>query len=204
MSLSVHDESQYPTRRQRIDPLLKPGARSPRMKMSDRLETALMEDIGRTQVDVVMDPVSHLPQEALAPLVAESELDGWRFVRRLADEWTSGANRFDKPAEALFIASLDGAIVGVCGLNVDPYAGDESVGRVRRLYVLRAYRGRGIGRGLVQAVVSAAAIGRFRMLRVRTESPEAGRFYDRLGFHQVAGIADCTHALDLVGAFQRT
>jgi GNAT superfamily N-acetyltransferase len=163
-----------------------------------------MEDIGRTQVDVVMDPVSHLPQEALAPLVAESERDGWRFVRRLADEWTSGANRFDKPAEALFITSLDGAIVGVCGLNVDPYAGDESVGRIRRLYVLRAYRGRGIGRGLVQAVVSAATVGRFRMLRVRTESPEAGRLYERLGFHQVAGIADCTHALDLVRAFQRT
>src|SRR4029077_6614438 len=99
-----------------------------------------MEDIGRTQVDVVRDPVTPLPREALAPLVAESERDGWQFVRRLADEWTSGANRFDKPDEALFIASVDSVIVGVCGLNADPYASDESVGRVRHLYVLRAYR----------------------------------------------------------------
>jgi GNAT superfamily N-acetyltransferase len=121
----------------------------------------------------------------------------------LTDEWTSGANRFDKPDEALFVASVHGVVVGVCGLNVDPYGGDESVGRVRRLYVLRAYRGRGVGRRLVQAVVSAAAIRRFRMLRVRTENPEAARLYERLGFRQVAGIADCTQALDLVRAFQR-
>ena len=34
----------------------------------------------------------------------------------------------------------EGRLVGVCGLNVDPYLDDPSVGRVRHLYVLVAAR----------------------------------------------------------------
>jgi GNAT superfamily N-acetyltransferase len=148
---------------------------------------------------VAVDPVGELLPDALAPLVAESEREGWRFVRRLADEWASGINRFDRPGEVLFVARVAGSIVGVCGLNSDPYAADETTGRVRRLYVLRAYRGRGAARQLVRAVI-AAAVGRFQRLRVRTENPEAGRLYQTLGFQPVAGVADCTHALTLVRA----
>src|SRR5712692_9919279 len=56
---------------------------------------------------------------ALAALIAEGGQSGSRFVGRLATEWDSGANRFDKPGEALFVARVDGRPVGVCGLNVD-------------------------------------------------------------------------------------
>jgi GNAT superfamily N-acetyltransferase len=150
-------------------------------------------------VAIVVDLVRDLPPEALAPLVAESEHEGWRFVRRLADEWASGTNRFDGPGEVLFVARVDGSIIGVCGLTADPYTTDEATGRVRRLYVLRSYRGSGIGGQLVRAVM-AAATGRFQRLRVRTRSPEAGQLYQRLGFQPVAGVADCTHILELVRA----
>jgi ribosomal protein S18 acetylase RimI-like enzyme len=149
------------------------------------------------RMEVVVDPVSVLPLDALAPLLAESEGEGWRFVRRLADEWARGANRFDRPGEALFMAQAGGSIVGVCGLNADPYAADGAVGRVRRLYVLRAYRGRGVGRRLVQAVVAAAA-GRFRVLRVRTENSDASRLYERLGFQPLPGAPDSTHLMEPV------
>ncbi len=145
-------------------------------------------------MNITIDRVTDLPSDALAPLVAEAERDGWRSVRRLADEWAAGTNRFDRPGEALFAARADRSLVGVCGLNVDPYVGDEMIGRVRRLYVLRAYRGMGVGRRLVQAVIAAAA-AHFGTLRVRTENPEAGRLYERLGFRPVAGVADCTHCL---------
>jgi ribosomal protein S18 acetylase RimI-like enzyme len=148
---------------------------------------------------VAVDQVRDLLPDALALLVADSECEGWRFVRRLADEWTSGRNRFDRPGEALFVARVSGSIVGVCGLNADPFAADRTTGRVRRLYVLREYRGRGFGEQLVRAVVAAAS-GRFRRLRVRTESWEADRLYQRLGFQPTAGEADCTHAFDLVTA----
>jgi GNAT superfamily N-acetyltransferase len=150
-------------------------------------------------VAVAIDAVRDLSPDALAPLIAESEREGWRFVRRLADEWAVGVNRFDRPGEALFVARMGRSLIGVCGLNADPFAAEETTGRVRRLYVLRAYRSRGIGRQLVEAVL-AAATGRFQRLRVRTESLVAGRLYERLGFQPVAGVADCTHTLDPVPA----
>jgi GNAT superfamily N-acetyltransferase len=82
----------------------------------------------------------------------------------------------------------------VCGLNIDPYVGDDRVGRVRRLYVLAGYRGLGIGSRLVDAVVRAAR-GRFLSLRMRTESPAAAAFYERLRFRRVE-LPDCTHVLE--------
>jgi GNAT superfamily N-acetyltransferase len=148
---------------------------------------------------VAVDPVRALPLDDLAPLVAESEREGWRFVRRLVDEWVAGTNRFDRPGEALFVAWLGESIIGVCGLNADPYTADGATGRVRRLYVLRAYRGRGVGGSLLRAVLTAAT-GRFKRLRVRTENPEAGRLYRRHGFRPAVGEADCTHTFELVAS----
>jgi GNAT superfamily N-acetyltransferase len=63
----------------------------------------------------------------------------------------SGTNRFNKRGEAIFAASAAGALIGVCGLNVDPYASDPRVGRVRHLYVLSGFRQLGVGRQLVEA-----------------------------------------------------
>ncbi len=147
-------------------------------------------------MEFVVRAVDGLSPEALAPLAEESERSGWRSVRRLADDLRSGANRFDRPGERLFAATYGAAVVGVCGLNVDPYADEPKVGRIRRLFVLNAYRGRGVGATLVRMAVAAAA-GRFRRLRVRTENAQAGRLYERLGFLPVFGMADCTHVLEL-------
>jgi GNAT superfamily N-acetyltransferase len=146
-------------------------------------------------MDVIIERLTDLPPDSLAGLVAESEQTGWRFVRRLSDEWAAGANRFDKPGEALFGARIAGRLVGVCGLNVDPYAADRSIGRLRRLYVLADFRRLGVGRRLVEAVL-ASARGRFASLRLRTESAAAAAFYERLGFRRV-GYADCTHVVPL-------
>jgi GNAT superfamily N-acetyltransferase/2'-5' RNA ligase len=138
-----------------------------------------------------------LAGEAVAPLVAESEGAGLRLVRRLVDDWASGANRFDRPGEAFFVAVQDGRVIGVCGLNVDPYAGIARVGRVRHLYVLTAHRRRGVGRSLVQAVVEAAG-DRFDELRLRTQDPAAARLYECLGFVACTDAAASTHRRLLV------
>src|SRR5262249_36726594 len=131
-----------------------------------------------------------------AELLAESEQAGFRFVRRLVEEWQSGSNRFARPGEALFAAVSEGRIVGVCRLNVDPYASCASGGRVRRLYVLSAFRRRGVGRRLVQEVI-AASRGAFRSLRLRTETAEASRLYSALGFQECVSVPDCTHVMEL-------
>jgi len=128
-------------------------------------------------------------------LVAESERAGLRLVRRLVDEWNDGSNRFDRPGEALFGARLDGRLVGVCGLNVDLYAGDARVGRVRHLYVLDASRRLGVARALMADVFTAAR-GRFDTLRLSTRNPAAARLYESLGFRSITA-GDCTHVMAL-------
>jgi GNAT superfamily N-acetyltransferase len=136
------------------------------------------------------------PAGRLGALITESETHGVRFVRRLADEWTSGANRFDQPGEVLFIARIDGDVVGVCGLNVDPYAGDQNVGRVRHLYVRVSHRRLGVGQRLVIEVIQAAR-GRFDDLRLRTENPGAAQLFEALGFRRAVDVRDYTHVMDL-------
>jgi GNAT superfamily N-acetyltransferase len=141
-----------------------------------------------------IDRLTEPPGQALVALIAESETCGFGFVRRLADDWSSGANRFDRSGEALFVARVDDDAVGVCGLNVDPYSAAPEVGRVRHLYVLAAHRRRGVGRQLLAAVV-AAARGRFATLRLRAGNAEAARFYERLGFRRRADLLHCTHVM---------
>lgn len=135
------------------------------------------------------------PVEHLQALITESERQGFRFVRRLVEEWSSGANRFDRPGEVLFVARSGGDVVGVCGLNVDPHADDPKVGRVRHLYVLVPHRRAGIGEQLVADIVEAAR-GRFERLNLRTTNAAAARLYERLGFHRTAA-RDSTHTLEL-------
>ena len=144
----------------------------------------------------LFERVSGAPLDRLAALLAESERQGLRFVRRLVEEWSSGANRFDRPGEALFVARVGDDVVGVCGLNVDPYAGDSKIGRVRHLYVVVPHRRSGIGEQLVVDVLEAAR-GRFERLHLRTTNVTAARLYERLGFRRTFDARDRTHVLDV-------
>ena len=127
--------------------------------------------------------------------MTESEQAGLSLVRRLVDEWRDGSNAFDRPGEAVFGARVDGRLVGVCGLNVDPYAGDVRVGRVRHLYVLVASRRLGVARALMAEIIEAAR-GRFGALRLSTSNPAAARLYESLGFRAITGT-HCTHVMAL-------
>ena len=136
------------------------------------------------------------PAGPLADLVAESEREGLPLVRRLVDEWASGATRFDGPGEALFVAREGARVVAVGGLSVDPYAARPDVGRVRHLYVRPTHRRRAVGAALVSTII-ATARGRFARLHLRTNNPAAARLYERLGFRPTPGAAQHTHVLAL-------
>ena len=88
-------------------------------------------------------------------------------------------------------------MVGICGLNRDPYASDSRIGRVRRLYVAPAQRRHGVGRELLETVVTHAR-RHFRLLRVRSEA--ANEFYTAQGFRRVASDEEVTHVLDFSNA----
>jgi GNAT superfamily N-acetyltransferase len=143
-----------------------------------------------------IERLDELRSERVDPLVGESEQAGLGFVRRLAEEWASGRNRFDRPGEAFFAATLGGRMVGVCGLNIDPYTSAPKVGRVRHLYVRLEYRHLGVGRQLVGEIIRVARDS-FEHLRLRTSNPAAARLYERMGFRRCDGAADCTHVMEL-------
>jgi len=147
-------------------------------------------------MSVQIEPIASLSATELEPLLTESERDGWRFVRRLLDEWSSGENRFTQPGERLWGARSAGQLIGICGLTGDPYQADRRVGRIRRMYVLRDWRRRGIGRQLLEQAI-ATARSTFSELRLRTESPEAALFYEGLGFQIQRDAPHCTHILRL-------
>lgn len=154
----------------------------------------MRQQMASDSVSVIL--MTCLPFDRFAELVGESEREGYGFLRRLVDDWEDGSSRFARSGEALFAAVAAGRVVGVCGLNIDPYLRDDRVGRVRHLYVTAEYRRRGVGHRLVAEVVRSAR-GRFDQLRLRTESDPAARFYEEIGFRRCRGTADCTHTRNL-------
>ncbi|HEX2205461.1 MAG TPA: GNAT family N-acetyltransferase [Longimicrobium sp.] len=133
---------------------------------------------------MIVRPLARQDLAALEPLVAESEADGFHFLRRFHGDWLAGRARADAVDE-WFLGVFDGgALVAVGGVTPDPYAADARVGRVRHLYVARAHRRRGLGRRLL-AELEARARGVYDLLRLRTDTPEASRFYESLGFAPV-------------------
>lgn len=136
-----------------------------------------------------------LPVDGFDRLHAEARTEGFNFMDTLADDWISGANRFDGPGELLFGQFDDGELIAVGGLNRDPFAGRDEVGRIRRVYVRAAWRNRGAGRALVTALIEQAR-AHFSCVRLRAESADAARLYERLGFAPIDD-SSATHVLAL-------
>jgi ribosomal protein S18 acetylase RimI-like enzyme len=145
-----------------------------------------------------IERIDCLPIDRLNPLVTLAEATGFHALSRLLTDWQSGRNRFDQPGEAIFIATDNECVVGICGLNRDPYLEDPAVGRVRHLYVDVDHRRKGIGSQLVREVMRAA-MGRFTRLRLRTNSPDADGFYRSLGFMRFTAEPACSHQVVLDG-----
>jgi GNAT superfamily N-acetyltransferase len=120
-------------------------------------------------------------QPDLDEIRAEAADDGFRFIEKLMTDWESGANRFDQPGEC-FLGAFSGAdLVGMGGLNRDPYAKGETAGRIRHLYVRRAARGQGVGSALLRRLLDEASAA-FDLVRPRTDTREAAAFYLSHGF----------------------
>jgi GNAT superfamily N-acetyltransferase len=142
-----------------------------------------------------LGPISSLPDD-ISALLEASLADGHNLVKRLVDDWNDGSNRFDRPGEIALQARLSSTLVGVGGLNRDPYIDDPATGRIRHLYVAREARGQGVGRALVAALLTEARVT-FRRVRLRTSQPDASALYESLGFVQVSNEPNASHVLRL-------
>jgi len=129
--------------------------------------------------------ISVLP-DGFDALLQESLREGFGALKRLKENHLNGSNTFSLNGEALFAVSIEESLVGVCGLNRDPYAAEEDIGRVRHLYVRPEFRKKGVGRTLVQTVEKAAR-SHFSLLRLYTGSEKASTFYEILGYQRLKG-----------------
>jgi N-acetylglutamate synthase-like GNAT family acetyltransferase len=130
----------------------------------------------------------------LITLRSEAINEGYHFLTRLIDEWNSGSNRFNRPGERFLGAFLDDNLIGVCGLNRDPFTRKYGIGRLRHLYVTPSTRRRGIGSALIRQLIDDSTV--FEIVRLRTDTKEAAAFYLRQGFVAVDEDS-ATHAKKL-------
>jgi N-acetylglutamate synthase-like GNAT family acetyltransferase len=139
--------------------------------------------------DTITLPLLALPN-GLPEMEREAVSQGFGMISRLRSEWEGGVNRFDLGGEILLGTFCNEQLIGIGGLNRDPYVGDPRVGRLRHLYVMQDERCAGIGTSLVEHLLSHAA-GHFDVVRLWTD--RAGAFYDSLGFERMVG-SKVTHA----------
>jgi putative acetyltransferase len=91
------------------------------------------------------------------------------------------------PRGALLLAMIEGQVAGCVALrpldNVD-YA---NAAEMKRLYVRKAFRGFGLGRQLVEAIMDAARLAGYNSILLDTlDDMEAARaLYDELGFEDI-------------------
>lgn len=171
------------------------GGRRRTPRGSLRLAGGIKEAARGANVLFLIQPLETLPAD-LAELVAASEREDFGALATLRDAWQAGTNRFDRECEILLAARRDGQLVGICGLNRDPYCEDPRVGRVRHLYVHPGARRTGVATQLLEEVLRRA-IGNFELLRLRTHRQDAAAFYLARGFAAVDDEPDCTHLLRL-------
>lgn len=133
------------------------------------------------------------------PLLGEhASREGIRFLQRLEAEWTAEVNRFDRPGEVLLGAHLEQRLVGIAGLNQEPYEPLDGRGRLRHLYVDPDYRRCGIASALVTRLL-AHAVPSFTEVRLRTWTAEGAAFYKALGFRPL-NSPTATHAIEVRAA----
>ena len=140
----------------------------------------------------------NLGLEDMEKLRAEASREGFDFMETLFEQWSSGEQRFSQPGEVLCGCFDQGKLIAVGGLTIDPFCESPEVGRIRRVYVRAAWRNRGIGRMLVTHLVEEARKS-FTAVRLRAESGDAARLYERMGFTPVDS-ADASHILHLTGS----
>ena len=141
---------------------------------------------------LLIEPVT--PDEpGYIALKAESIALNFNMLRRLEENWQRGENRFNAPGEKLLGAFLNGRLVGVCGLNRDPFSQQPRAGRIRHLYISERYRRRGIGQQLLVSVITHSSAW-FDFLNTHAPA-QAWPFYERLGFRPVYDEPRVTHRL---------
>lgn len=127
--------------------------------------------------------ISKLP-DGFEALLDESVAQNFNFLKKMQEEWISGKNQFNKNGERAFAVFDGNILIGIGGLNIDPYLPNDQIGRVRHLYILSTYRKNGAGKLLMNEIIKTAKLY-YPKLRLKTDTAIAAKFYESLGFAKV-------------------
>lgn len=139
-------------------------------------------------------PTKELNRSQINPLIETSLSEGFNFLLRLIDEWENGKNRFNKPNERLYQIEVGGEIVGIGGINNDPYSSSNKDGRIRHLYIHPNHRGKGFGKKIVRTIIADFG-SNYEKFTLRTTTEAAAKFYEALGFRRVTDSKTNTHEM---------
>ena len=132
--------------------------------------------------------------EVLADCVNDDASVGFMQPYSVGDAapyWADVARAVAAGASLLFVAAVDGIILGTVQVGMAQMPNQPHRGDLKKLLVHRAARGRGVARLLMQAAESEAAAGgkSLLVLDTATGSP-AEAIYPKLGWSRVGVIPD--------------
>lgn len=106
--------------------------------------------------DIHIQQIENLMKYEISHLVQDSKEGGFNFLIKLINEYENKINVFNKTGECLYGIFQGEKLIGIGGLNEDPYTENNKIGRVRRFYIAKEYRRKGLGRLLLVRILSDA------------------------------------------------
>ncbi|PKG28039.1 N-acetyltransferase [Cytobacillus horneckiae] len=144
------------------------------------------------EVTMTIQKIKLLNHFTIHHLIEESSEEGYHFLLRLLNEYISGVNRFDKEGEGLYGVYKEDRLIAIGGINIDPYAFQPSIGRLRRFYVSKNARRTGVGTQLLNRIIKDAG-GGFKVIVLHTDTAGAADFYTSFGFIKSDRYPQSTH-----------
>jgi len=141
--------------------------------------------------------ITDIRSAGLDQILTESQKNGYGMIERLITEWESGATDFSGENEAYFAYEKHGEVLGVGGINEEPYLRIKEYGRMRHLYVLKKWRRKGVGREIVSATIEFAKDHYNLMTLMTPKDGSADVFYESLGFKKCDSLERVSHTLIL-------
>ncbi|WP_142344497.1 GNAT family N-acetyltransferase [Bacillus cereus] len=114
-------------------------------------------------------------------LVQESKDEGFNFLIKLISDYENKINTFNKTGECLYGIFQGEKLIGIGGLNQDPYTENNKIGRLRRVYISKDYRRIGLGNLLLNWLLSHSE-KYFKVVVLHTDTKQGDAFYTTNGF----------------------
>ncbi|TEA52998.1 GNAT family N-acetyltransferase [Bacillus sp. BH2] len=131
--------------------------------------------------DMHIQQIENLMKYEFKYLVQESKEEGFKFLKKLINEYENELNTFNKSGECLYGIFQGEKLIGIGGLNADPYTENNKVGRLRRFYIAKDYRRIGLGKLLLNKLLSHAE-KYFKVVVLHTDTKQGDVFYTANGF----------------------